>query len=528
MKSKDMLYFESLCSHIKDLSVLIVDDSKLLQKITFDKLSPYVNTIFVADDGKKGWELVKTYFKEYGKYIDIIITDLEMPYMDGKELSELVLQFNPQQEIIVVSGYGNFERLIELINIGVHKFLNKPTQDSEFYDVLIKVCESLHQRQIEHEAMEESDRINMTMKLQEKRYIKHLEELNVAIRESSILSRTNPTGIITYVNDAFCTLSGYPSEEIIGKTHKLFYSGALDEKFYQELLNTIYSKMIFKGIMQNKTKNGQIYYFSVTITPILDLESNITEFITIGHDITELVKSMEAVKIEKNLKIDFLRNINHELKTPLNSMIGLMPILKKRCMEDEKNLKIITAIEECTMKLHDLITTISEYNAVDKKMLDRTMKSFIPETALCPLLEKVTKKAAIKSQNFSFRFDASTNRTFLGEFDMLNSLLNILLENAFKFTPNFGHISLNISLAVDYRHLEIYVKDNGIGIDPSYHHTIFDLQQVNGDLNRSFEGIGLGLTLAKSIINLIDGSIEVESTLGNGALFKIRFPIHIQ
>ena len=357
--------------------------------------------------------------------------------------------------------------------------------------------------------------------------IKHLEELNSAISEGTIVSRTNTDGVITYANEAFCTLSGYSKEEIIGQKNTLFNSGLMEDSFYKEFWETITSKNTFKGIMKNRSKTGSIYYFSATIKPILNTNLDISEYISIGHDVTDLVKSLEAVKIEKELKNDFFRNMEHEMKTPLNAIFGLIPLIKKRCVEDERTLKMLNAVEESTTALHDLITSINHYKLFENRTQNRIKKSFVLKKSLDPLLEKSAKKAVLKNQKFNVTVGDSTIQPMVGDPDILVKLLDIVLDNAFKFTPHSGHIALSIDFLREKQLLEIRIKDNGIGIDPLDHTKIFQLQQLDGTLNRPFNGIGLGLALAKSIIDFVGGNIEIESTLGSGALFIIEYPINI-
>ena len=355
---------------------------------------------------------------------------------------------------------------------------------------------------------------------------KNLQELNNAIDESTIVSRTSLEGVITYVNDAFCALSQYAKEEIIGQRHSLFNSGLMGDYFYKELWETITSKNIFKGVIKNRAKDGSIYYFSVAIKPLLDIDSNIYEYIAIGHNVTELMNALEDVQKEKENKEDFLRNIGHELRTPLNSIVALLPLIIKRSSE-EKALKMLSAVQENATALYKLISLVNDYRLFENKKFHRINKAFRLETSLLSFLEEVEKKLTCKEQYFSIDIDTS-RQTLIGDPDMLVQLLGIFLDNAIKFTPRKGCIELSIHLNKDIKCLEIDVKDNGIGIDSANHTKIFELQQLDSALERSFEGIGLGLALAKSMIEFVGGRIELQSALNMGANFKIIYPIKIE
>jgi two-component system phosphate regulon sensor histidine kinase PhoR len=159
--------------------------------------------------------------------------------------------------------------------------------------------------------------------------------------------------------------------------------------------------------------------------------------------------------------------------------------------------------------------------------LDPVNEVFNMEKTLAPLLEKVEKKSNAKQQNFKLNIEALSGKVFRGNSYKLIRLLDTLLDNAIKFTPSSGNIELLLSLNEDLCALKIVVHDNGIGIDTTNTLKIFEFHQLNSNLNRSYEGIGLGLALAKEIIDSVKGSIRVESSLGNGAKFTVIYPIEI-
>ena len=115
-----------------------------------------------------------------------------------------------------------------------------------------------------------------------------LEEYKKAIDESSIVSKTDRKGIITYVNDNFCKISGYTKEELLGQNHNIIRNPEIPKSFFQKLWETINDKRIFKGVISNRKKDGSIYYVDSTIVPILNNEGEISEFIGIRNDITSL------------------------------------------------------------------------------------------------------------------------------------------------------------------------------------------------------------------------------------------------
>lgn len=123
-----------------------------------------------------------------------------------------------------------------------------------------------------------------------------LQEYKKAIDESSIVSKANKDGIITYVNEKFCEVSGYDKEDLLGKTHNIVKHEDNSPKLFEDLWNTILSKKIYKGIIKNKTKNGKAYFVDSTIIPILNKDGEISEFMSIRHDITSIFEKDKLIK----------------------------------------------------------------------------------------------------------------------------------------------------------------------------------------------------------------------------------------
>ncbi|AXX95257.1 PAS domain S-box protein [Arcobacter ellisii] len=139
-----------------------------------------------------------------------------------------------------------------------------------------------------------------------------LQEYKDAVDESSIVSKTNNKGIITYVNEQFCLLSGYKKEELIGKNHNIVRHPDTPKKVFEEIWNTIKNKKIaWKGKIKNKKKDGSYYWVEAFIKPIIDKNGNIEEFIALRNDITEQEEAKEYFKLKLKGSED---NLNHSIK----------------------------------------------------------------------------------------------------------------------------------------------------------------------------------------------------------------------
>ncbi|MBL6973798.1 MAG: PAS domain S-box protein, partial [Sulfurimonas sp.] len=114
-----------------------------------------------------------------------------------------------------------------------------------------------------------------------------LQQYKEAIEKSNIISKTDTSGIITFVNDEFCKISGYSHDELIGKNHNIVRHPDVAKSTFKLLWDTINSKKIYKNTVKNLAKNGSTFYVNTTVIPILDLDENIVEFIAIRYDVTK-------------------------------------------------------------------------------------------------------------------------------------------------------------------------------------------------------------------------------------------------
>ncbi len=150
-----------------------------------------------------------------------------------------------------------------------------------------------------------------------------LNEYKKAVDLSNIVSKTNPKGIITYVNDKFCEISGYKEYELIGKPHNIIRHPSMPAEAFKELWDTIKSKKPWHGRVTNMKKDGRKYIVDTTVVPILDVDGDIIEYIAIRHDITELEDTKEQ-----------LRNINDAMKHKVNELYSITTVLEKQATYD--------------------------------------------------------------------------------------------------------------------------------------------------------------------------------------------------
>ncbi len=282
---------------LTEVSILYVEDEAIIRDELVDILSNEVHTLYVAKNGEEGLKL----FKEHP--VDIVITDIRMPVMDGLEMSRAILDIDPEMPVIVSSAFNDTEYLMESIQLGIHYYLLKPINLNELFSTLERASQNI----VNAKRLKKSEKL--------------LSQYKEAVDKNSIVSKADKNGIITYANNAFCKISGYSQDELIGKSHNIVRHPDTKDELFKDMWNTILAKQEWHGTVKNRAKDGSFYYVDSTIIPVLNADNEIEEFISIRQDITqqELDKQQLEDKLQSSAqtlgeKIQFIYEYENALK----------------------------------------------------------------------------------------------------------------------------------------------------------------------------------------------------------------------
>ena len=362
---------------------------------------------------------------------------------------------------------------------------------------------------------------------------KHIQTLTKAVEQSPVcVVITDLHGNIQYVNNKFTEVTGYSMNEVINKNPRILKSGSQSEEFYRNLWETVLSGNTWSGELHNKKKNGELYWENAIISPIVDAEGRILNFVAVKEDITEkkrmiedLVEAKDKAEEANRLKSSFLANMSHELRTPMVGILGYTDILVselsnpehtelakmvlssgKRLIETLNSILDLSSIEAKRMEL--------KYESVDViKVLKESVSLFIPGAASKGLYIKTV----LPDQTLVVNSDR----------EILHKIFNNLINNAVKYTQSGGlTIDLSFTNNGDGKYLVVSFTDTGIGIPTEYHEIIFEpFRQVSEGYTRKFEGSGLGLSITNKLVRILDGKIFLESKPGKGSRFVIKIPV---
>jgi len=261
-----MSYKDEEINYLKQLKILFVEDNQNAREMTAMIFEEIFATVIVAVDGIDAFE------KFQQDSFDMVISDINMPRMNGLELFKKIKEIDKNTPLVFLSAHNEDSYFLESIKIGVNGYLLKPIEINQLMDTLVRITQK-------YKYIKQS---------QENLFL--LQEYQEAVNQSSIVSKTDRKGIITFVNDAFCEISQYTKEELIGKNHNLVRHPDMSKSIFEDLWDTIKNqKKSWKGVIKNRAKNGTAYYTDSLIMPILDNDGNILEYISIRHDITAVM-----------------------------------------------------------------------------------------------------------------------------------------------------------------------------------------------------------------------------------------------
>ncbi len=397
-----------------------------------------------------------------------------------------------------------------------------------------------------------------------------LKQFKEAIEKSNIISKTDIDGIITFVNDEFCKISGYTRDELIGQNHNIVRHPDVDASRFKLLWDAINTKQIYKDTVKNRAKDGRDFYVNTTVIPILDEDENIVEFIAVRYDVTkEMVYKQELQKKEKELqelnttlekrvqeqtkelsklnqtleeriakeiekneakqKVMFwqsrhaslgqmLGNIAHQWRQPLTELnLALFSIKKASQNSDEENVqKYYDESKNIIKNMSNTIDDFTNFFRPDKEKHYFNINDSIRESI--HILQTLINKEMI---NIKTDFE---DIEVLGITNELSQVIINLIKNA---KDAFAHNSIliremSIKTKIEGAFALIEVQDNAGGIKGENIDRIFEPYFTT---KHTSQGTGLGLFMSKMICEQgLDGLIDVKSKKGI-TTFSIKIPI---
>jgi len=243
----------------------------------------------------------------------------------------------------------------------------------------------------------------------------------------------------------------------------------------------------------------------------------------------QLELALNKANEDSRAKSNFLANMSHEMRTPLNAIIG-MTLIGKRSKNTEEKGYALNKIDDASTHLLGIVNDILDMAKIEANKLELFPVEFNFKNMVDRVMGVVNFRAEEKKHNLSVNIDKKIPKYIFGDDQRLSQVIANLLTNAFKFTPEGGNISLDISLVGRNGNdceLRTEVTDSGIGISKEQQEKLFEIfEQADNSTSREYGGTGLGLAISKRIVEMMDGEIWIESEIGKGA--KFIFTVHVE
>jgi PAS domain S-box-containing protein len=371
--------------------------------------------------------------------------------------------------------------------------------------------------------------------------VKELDFQKYALDEHAIVSIANLKGNITYVNDKFCEISGYPREELLGQNHRILKSGEHSEAFYINLWETISGGKPWHGEIKNLKKNGEEYWVNATIVPFVTEQKKSFRYIAIRTDITVRKEKEKIAQLAQKSaedanrsKSEFLANMSHEIRTPMNAIMGMSDLALQTSLDDTQR-DYIDKVHRSAESLLGIINDILDFSKIEAGQLDMEVTNFRLEDVLDNLNSVLSLKTEEIGVGLNFIVPSELPLALIGDPLRLGQILINLGGNAAKFTEA-GMIEISVQehepgKAQNKNQIGLHfsIKDTGIGMSQEQQDRLFKaFNQADSSTTRKYGGTGLGMTISRHLIQMMGGKIWVESAEGVGSTVHFTVNVGIQ
>jgi len=382
--------------------------------------------------------------------------------------------------------------------------------------------------------------------------LKHTEEelrlKSIAIERANdgiVLTDPNlPDNPIVYVSQGFLKLTGYTQDEVMGRNCRFMQGQGSDPEMIQKMREAIAHEQSFVGEIVNYRKDGKPWVNRLKLEPVRNEEGRLIRYVGVQLDVTAARKLERERKaaLEKEtsarqeterlyreaqqantIKDEFLATLSHELRTPSGVIVGFTELLKYEDMNQEERDEALDALERNARLLVTLIDDMLDMSRVITGKLKLNPKPVDLASIVESVIAAETLAAQTKNIRLVTEFEPGAGPVY-GDTTRLQQIFWNLLSNAIKFTPRNGRVK--VSVKSEGSRVVARVIDTGVGIEPKFLPHVFErFRQQESSTNRSYGGLGLGLSIVKHLVELHGGTVAAESAgAGRGATFIVKLP----
>jgi len=343
------------------------------------------------------------------------------------------------------------------------------------------------------------------------RSVARLDEIRQALDQAAIVATTDQRGIITYVNEKFCEISGYSRDELIGHDHRIINSGYHPKEFIRNLWQTIARGGVWRGELRNRAKDGRFYWVDTTIVPFLDERGKPRQYLSIRSDVTQR-KAAEAQLMNQAALAQLgqlAAVVAHEVRNPIAGVRGTLQVLRMRPSVDDADRRIMDAMIERMDLLNDKVEDLLRFS--------RPRPASLVPVDLNAMLADVANSARASVGSAAPEIVVSGNEAVaLADAEMLRAVLLNLLLNALQAS---GRAPVDVAIVLQPDTVRIEIADRGPGIPPEELDRVFEAFHTTKK-----SGTGLGLAIVKRYIELQNGHVRLRPRHGGGTIGEVTIP----
>jgi PAS domain S-box-containing protein len=354
---------------------------------------------------------------------------------------------------------------------------------------------------------------------------------SIAIFESIPVGDKRDSKIV-YVNQKFTDLFGWSADELLGKPIETLQPNNMNAEAARQMTAALLRNDGEPIEFESRGKDGRVFWVEMRISTIQRFENGGFRWTVISRDVSdrrntqiELLRAKEEAEAGNRAKSNFLANMSHELRTPLNAIIGFTELIEQgveRTGWTPSYSEYLADVGESGRHLLDLINTILDLSKIEAGSLHLN----IARLDVCDLVNSslALVSSLAHTGNITLTTELPPDCTDIqGDFMKLKQVLLNILSNAIKFTPAGGKIETRVAFSDDWA--TITISDTGVGIAADdLERVTLPFFQVENTLSRKFAGSGLGLSIARELITLHGGRLEIDSAEGQGTTVRITLP----
>lgn len=360
------------------------------------------------------------------------------------------------------------------------------------------------------------------------------DELHLAAQSfesSEAMFITDSRGEIIRANSAFSRITGFETDEVVGKNPRIFSSGRQDSTFYHAMWTQLLALGEWSGEIYNRRKSGEIFPEHLNISSVKDSQGETTHYVAHFVDISEQKHHEEQLRQAhreaaqaNRAKSRFLATMSHEIRSPLNAVINMNKLLQESLLNPEqRHFSEVARQGGETLML--LINDILDFSKIESGKLQLDEEWFNAAIATKGVVELLSDEAQAKGIDLSCKIAPDLRSHYWGDEMRLRQILINLISNAIKFTKS-GYVVVTIEPTSESDGLLLEVEDSGMGIAPEQQARIFgEFIQAEEQDNRRFGGSGLGLAIVQRLLELMEGNLSLHSELDKGSRFTLMLPL---